>query len=590
MGGGINPYPLLFLSTLIKSHFLSGFFLFKKFSRPFCYSSHQYALAIVGGRISACREIRHACRRYLDDFMSPNYVFRPDKAERACRFIQLLPHVKGQWASRRERLKLQPWQLFIVCNLFGWVDKSTGYRRFREAYLKIPRKSGKSILASAISLYMLVADGEMGAEIYAGAPAERKAKLVFEPAKWMTQRSKGLASKFGLEINAHSLVVPATNSKYEMVIGKPGDGSNPHCWVIDEYHEHEVSDQYESAKTGMGARTQPLLLVITTAGVDISSPCYDLEQQCVQMLQGTTPDEHLFAAIYGIDPEDDWKNPKNLLKANPNYNISVSGDWLKAELDKAISTPSKQNSFRIKHLNQWVNSKNPWLADQAWHACGDNTLREDDFKNETLLVGLDLSSKLDICAEMHLYTKVIEGQRHYYLFGKCYLPEETIIDSGNSTYQKWVTEGYLTPIPGAEIDQNFIFESVTQLAKTCKLREVVYDPYKAKGLIERLEEQNILTVTCRQIVANLSPAMREMEAAVASGRFHHNNNPLITWQFLNIVAAPDKKDNIYPNKQIPKNKIDAGVAGLMALWRAMTPLEIDKTTRSVYDDRDLRWL
>ena len=284
----------------------------------------QYALDVVEGRVLACKFLRLACQRHLKDLVrttSPAatapwpYVFNPPltdtngkefrPADRVCRFAQLMPHIKGDWAARRQLIKLEPWQVFILSSIFGWVHRETGKRRFRVADLFEPRKNAKSTMASVIGLYMLAIDDEFGAEVYSGATSQDQAMEVFRPAMLMARATPRYLQAYGVVVNASNLSVLAKNSKFEPVIGKPGDGASPSCALIDEYHEHKTADLYETMQTGMGARSQPLIVVITTAGSDISGPCYLHQVELQKILEGVIENDQRFGIIFGIDEGDD---------------------------------------------------------------------------------------------------------------------------------------------------------------------------------------------------------------------------------------------------------------------------------------------
>lgn len=298
---------------------------------PNVNAANKYAREVVAEKIPACKLTILACKRHLDDLKKEKnksypYRFDRDAAERICKFIQLLPHTKGEWLRRKLKITLEPWQLFFFAVGFGWLKKKNSIRRFSELYLKVPRKNGKSAVAAGVGLYGFCADNEYGAEIFCGATNEKQAWEVFKPAKLMVQKLPNLRKRFGIEVNAKKLV-KTDGSVFEPVIGQPGDGASPHIAIVDEYHEHPSDEQYDTFNTGMGAREQPMMLVITTAGTDIDSPCYDLEQRVIEMLQGMK-DDTLFGLIFGIDEGDDWTSPAALIKANPNYGVSVKADYL----------------------------------------------------------------------------------------------------------------------------------------------------------------------------------------------------------------------------------------------------------------------
>ena len=553
-----------------------------------CEDAHSYALQVVAGTIPAKITVVQSCQRYLDDLYNDDlgYSYDPDLASRACSFIERLVHTRGKWAKKAQKLKLDPWQKFIVCNIFGWINDE-GLRRFRYVYVEVPRKNGKSLLASAIALYMLVADGEHGAEVYCGATNEKQALEVFTPAKQICQKLPGIVEKFGIEVNAKSLSVVDTGSKFQPIIGTPGDGPSPSCWIVDEYHEHANSDQYDTADTGMGARDQPILFVITTAGKDTAGPCYAKHREIEQLLAKTNTDERTFGIIYGLDDDDDWTKPEMLAKANPNFGISVSKEYLLDKQKRAQGSATDQNATLIKHFNRWVSSKSAWLNMTKWLKCADPTIKEEDFKDDQCVIALDLATKIDIAAKLKLYVRIVEGIRHYFAFCKYYIPDDQMLDPPHHAYYEWVAAGLITPTNGAEIDFSVIEEEIRQDMSTGSVREVTYDPWKATQLIQNLAKEGVPTVEFRQIVQTMSPAMKETEAAIESGRFHFNGCPVLTWMAGNVTAKADKKDNIYPNKEFRQNKIDGVVALIMAVGRAMYDLVIEE---SVYDRRDVRQL
>ena len=289
-------------------------------SYPNVNAANQYARDVVRGKIVACQFVIQACQRHLDDLMAEKsksfrYRFDKDLAERAAKFIQLLPHTKGEWAFKRMPITLEPWQLFVICCAFGWVNKGTRLRRFREVYTEIPRKNGKSAISAGVALYCFACDNEFGAEVYSGATTEKQAWEVFRPARLMCKRTPMLTEAFGIEVNASNMNRPEDGARFEPLIGNPGDGSSPHCAVVDEYHEHATDALYTTMLTGMGARRQPLMWAITTAGYNIEGPCYDKRREVIEMLNGSVPNDELFGIIYTVDEGDDWTDPQVLEKA-----------------------------------------------------------------------------------------------------------------------------------------------------------------------------------------------------------------------------------------------------------------------------------
>ena len=552
---------------------------------PHVKRAERYARDVVKGRRIACELTRLACQRHIDDLERSKgkwpYRFDMAKAERICKFAELLPHTKGRWAAASQSgIKLEAWQCFALAILFGWVRKKDGYRRFRKAYNEISRKNGKSVLGAIVGLYMFAADGEYGAEVYSGATTEKQAWEVFRPAKLMAKRTPAFCERFGVEVNASNLNIADTGSRFEPLIGNPGDGSSPHCAVVDEFHEHDRSDLYDTMETGMGARTQPMMYVITTAGDNLAGPCYEMRSHAAKVLRGVYQDDELFALIYTLDSEDEWKSVNGLKKANPNYDISVSADFLKARIADAKRRASKQGAVKTKHCNLWVQSRAAWMNMEAWHKAGDRTLRLESFRGEPCIAALDLASRIDIASRLLVFTEVIDGKTHYYAFDHHYIPEETLADSDIDQLPAWVEEGWITATEGNEIDFNTIEADIIGedterhdweggLASEFTIDEIAYDPWQATQLAQRFTEAGARPVEIRNTVQNFSPAMKELEAAVLSGRFHHQGSPVLTWMMSNVVAKEDAKENIYPRKERPEHKIDGAVALIMGISRAM---------------------
>lgn len=545
---------------------------------------------MVAGKVIACNWVILACKRHLADREREKskdfpYWFSDERANTACDFISELPHTKGKWAAAGEKIKLEPWQQFIVCSLFGWLRNDTGVYRFTEAYAEIPRKNGKSILAAGIGHFKFSADGEFGAEVYSGATTEKQAWEVFRPAKYMAERTAELREAFGIAVNAKSLTIAENGSRFEPVIGKPGDGASPSCAIIDEYHEHPSDDLVDTMRTGMGAREKPLLLEITTAGSDRSSPCYAKHLEAQKVLQGKLQNDRLFCIIFSVDEADDWKSENALVKANPNFGVSVSADFLRAEQKAAIESARKQNTFKTKHLNLWVNASVAWMNMAKWDECADPGLNIEDFSGCECFISFDLASKLDFASKVRLFRKVIEGKKHYYAFAVHYLNEEAVEQARGEHYAGWAAENRIVVTPGNETDYVWIHEDLVEDSKKLMVREIPYDPYHAAPLIQFIKarpdwNQSIPFVELRQSIENMSSPMKELEAAVNSGRFHHDGDPVLGWMISNIVCQPDRRDNLFPDKERAENKIDGGVALIFATNRAM-----QGDAGSVYDTR-----
>ncbi len=565
---------------------------------PHVAKANKYARDVVSGKIPAGLYVRQACERHLKDLgrraKAYPYKFSSVSAEHACDFIEKLPHTKGKWAVATRGnpssvlIKLEPFQCFIVCVLFGWLQKADGLRRFRETYIEIPRKNGKSLLAAAIGLYMFAVDGEPGSEVYSGATKEKQAWETFRPARLMTKRTEEFRDAFDIEIGAKNLCIINDESRFEPVVGKPGDGASPHMGIVDEFHEHKTDDLYSTFQTGMGSREQPILFIITTAGTDLAGPCYAQRGDAVKVLSGAVENDQLFVIIFTIDESDDWTDPAILEKANPNYGVSVNADYLKAQQQAAINSARKQNKFKTKHLNVWCGSRSPWLNLESWIACGDPTLKIDDFRGETAICGGDVSAKQDLTSWCRVFVREIEDVDHYYIFSEHWLPEEAAEDPDRGHYGGWVNEGLINTTDGRVLDLDEIELAIQDAASVHQLGEIGFDPWGAYQLIANLisgkHGRRLDAIEIPQTTRYLSEPMKWLQAYADAGRLHHNGDPVLTWCVSNVVCKEDANGNLFPRKERDENKIDAAVALIIAFNRVLMG---DEKTGSVYDDRGL---
>ena len=546
--------------------------------------ARRYAEAVVAGEILACRWVQRACQRQLDDLVrysgkaSP-FRFNPklkDKegrtfqpADNLCAFIERLPHVKGPLAG--EPISLEPWQVFILSTVFGWM-KPDGKRRFRRSYIEVPRGNAKSTLSSALALYMLAADGEGGAEVYSLATTRDQARIVFGDAQTMARRSAGFRSRFAVNVGAHNMHVLASGSKFEALSaeGSTLDGLNIHFGCVDELHAHKTRTVYDVVETGTGKRDNSLLWVITTAGSNRAGICYEVRTFVTKLLDGVVQDDSQFGIVYGLDDGDAWDTEAALIKANPNWGISVRPEVLGPLQAKAMQLPSAINNFKTKHLNEWVNADTAWMDMRAWDACANSGLDLDAFEGQPCWIGLDLASKTDIAALMLIFQHP-EISDAYVAFGKYYLPEDTVNGAGNSQYPGWMRTGRLTVTPGNVIDFSWIEADLLDMASRFGIQAVAFDPFQATQLSTRMLSEGLPMIEVRPTVLNFSEPMKTVEALVLQKKLIHDGDPALAWMASNVVAHLDAKDNIYPRKERPENKIDGIVALIMAISRAIKP-------------------
>jgi phage terminase large subunit-like protein len=385
----------------------------------------------------------------------------------------------------------------------------------------------------------------------------------------MARASPEFRARYGVEANASNLSVAATNSKFEPVIGKPGDGASPSCGIVDEYHEHKTPELYETLTTGMLARSQALQLMITTAGDNIGGPCYVHQIQLQKILSGVVDNDRRFGIIYTVDAEDDWTKPEALQKANPNFGVSVDAETLLADQQEAIIDPRKQNTFKKKHLNIWVNAASPWLNLASLQACGDSTLVEADFKGEECVVGLDLASKNDIATKVKVFRRVLDDKPHYYAFSRNYLPEAAVQKPENGHYQAWAAEHFLVATAGNMINMRQIEEDVDADTELHVVTEVAIDAWGSREIAPVMQEKGLVVVDVPMTTKNLSEPMKLIAALVDAGQFHHDGNLATIWMFSNVEVFEDRNGNIFPRKSSAEKKIDAAVATILAVGRWM---------------------
>lgn len=538
--------------------------------RDYVGIAEKYARDVISGKIVACHWVKQACLRQLDDLANgvPGFQFSVAFASRACVFIEHLRHIKGALAGTR--IILEPWQIFILTTVFGWVDGEKK-RRFRHVYIEVPRGNGKSALSSGVALYALAADGEGGAECYTFATTRDQARIVFDTSKAMVSMSPDLAREFGLTKQAHSVTVMKSGSVLmpKSAEGSTLDGLNTHIAVIDELHAHKTRELYDVVVTSLGKRRQPLLWVITTAGFDNAGICYEVRTMVTRVLDRTVIDDAQFGIIYTIDPGDDWRTEAALKKANPNWGVSVMPAEVMRLQRTAMELPSSQNNFKTKHLDVWCSASAAWMDSNAWAACEDTGLDLADFEGCPCWIGLDLAAKNDITAKVRLFPY----KDGFAVFAEYYLPKISIEKATNSQYSGWEIEGRLTATDGAMTDMKVVEEGLREDLSRFDVQAIGFDPWNALSLSTSLANDGAPMVEYRNTVEKFSDPMKRVEAMVQGGKLRHGDDPVMRWMMGNVVAKRDAKDNIFPRKERYENKIDGVVALIMAVGLAGVPEE-----------------
>lgn len=540
-------------------------------------AAQRYEQRVQSGEIPTCKWTRLAVDRQVDDLArKPSeqwpWVFDADRAARICAFLELLPHIKGKWARDGGLLVLDMWQCFIVTTVFGWVHRTTGLRRFREAYIEVPRKNAKSTLSSGIALYMLSADGEHGAEVYSAATTRDQARIVFDDAKAMADRLPDLRTYLGVAIEQHRILVRSTSSKFMPLAAEAStqDGLNVHCAVIDELHAHKKRDLYDVIDTARGAREQSLLWLITTAGTDRSGICYERRTHITKVLDRVIDDPTMFGIIYSIDDKDDPMEPSSWAKANPNWMVSVLPDDMEAAARKAAAMPSALNNFLTKRLNVWVNGESPWMDMRAWERCGDPTMQLSDFTGMKCWMGLDLAQKKDFAA---LCLVFLIGDV-WHVCTRLYLNELAVQESGNAHLSGWARSGYVEVTDGDITDFDVLADDMRNYCKQFDVQEIAFDPALSMYFAGKLIEEGLPLVEIAQRAVFFTPPLIQVENLVLEKKLKFDGNPVMTWMVSNLVVKVSKFNELRsPTKERPENKIDGPMAMLMALGRAMAVSE-----------------
>ncbi len=575
------------------------------------HPAERYIDDVLNDRVVAGHWVRQACQRQLDDLQhgpERGLWFDQAAAEKVLSFFTILKHSKGKWAG--QPLELEPWQQFILWVVFGW-KRSDGTRRFRTSYLEVARKNGKSTLAAGIGLYLLTADGEDGAEIYSAATKKDQAKITWSEAARMVRKSPRLVKRLEVygdrnpKASACNISMPSTNSKFEP-IGRDTDsldGPNVHGAIIDEVHAHKTREMWDLLETATGARQQPLLFAITTAGFDRNSLCWTLNEFTKKILDQVLPPEvgdDFFGLIYTLDQDDDWQDESVWIKANPNLGVSKKIEDLRRKCARAMEIPSSQNAFKRLEVDLWTQSETKWVPWDHWGKCG-HTIDWDHLRGRACYSGLDLSSTLDITAHVLVFPPETEHDR-YIILPRFWIPEENMRRRAHDDrvpYDVWVQQGWIVATSGNVIDYDFIFKDIEADLKVYRLVETAFDRWGASRVTTVL--QNDLGYTTDQAThkqtsapllvdfgqgfASMSPPMKELERLIISHGIEHGNNPVLSWMADNLVANVDPAGNIKPDKERSREKIDGMVALIMALDRSMRNSNVRR--QSIYETRGL---
>ncbi|RLA38257.1 MAG: terminase large subunit [Gammaproteobacteria bacterium] len=534
----------------------------------------QYGRDVLTGKIVTGRLTKLAIQRHDNDLKTGadrGLFFCEDSASKALKLFDYLKHSKGEWSG--QPIVLDPWQAWIIACVFGWKHVDTDKRRFKTVYEEIARKNGKTTKLAGIANYGLTKDDEGGPEIYSAATKRDQARILFEEACRMVKQSTPLRRR--LDVQQHRILNTRNFGKLEPLSADANslDGLNPHFALVDELHAHKTPEVWDVLKSALGARSQPLIWAITTAGFNKNGICYEIRDYGVKVLTGVVDDDSFFSIIYTLDEGDDWKDEAHWIKANPNLHVSVSLDYLREQARQAAVMPTAKTNFLTKHLNIWVTGDSLWCNVERWLDCAGD-YKQDELEPVEVYLGIDLASVSDIAS---IGGVAIMPDGSWRTFGRHYLPEDAVHNKIRKTavpFMKWNEDGWLTLTSGNVIDYNWIKADLETFMQRFNVKEIAFDRWNSSQLVNDLMEMNAPMVAFGQGYASMNAPMKELERRYLSKEISHPNDPVLNWAMSNLVADQDPAGNIKPAKNKSSEKIDPAAALIMAVGRAML---IDET-------------
>lgn len=540
-----------------------------------------YVTGILDGSRPSCRYIKLACQRWLDDLKRPDLYFDSAVYLKICRFSRQFKHYKGPLAG--QFFEPEDWQLFVFANIIGLKRSESGRRKYRLGDLYLPRKNGKTFLSAIFALWFLMMDGEAGAEVYMAALDQEQAKLCYDAAITL-----GRGSIFGKLLKIYNSRLKTECPQVNGVM-KPlskdtqnKDGLNIHAAICDERHAWPSTEMLDVIKTGMGARPQPFILSISTAGVDVSNPYFSDVEAYKSEMTGAMPleDDHFFM-LYCPDEGDRWEDEETWIKTNPNLGVSLSWDYMRSTFNEAqVRGGSYIVSFQTKNLNLWVDAPKVWLPDEDIALCN-RPFDEGDLAGEECYVGIDLASKNDICATALFFPKYMYVK---FLF---VLPEGKISErSDRVDYRKWMEEGWIVSCPGRVLDEGWYIATLFDQLRRYDVRCIAYDPWGMWDLKHQFSRYEDELMEYAQDIRHMSVPTKRLESEVLKHRMNFGGNPVLRWMMRNVVVYIDPNANVKLDKAKSRNKIDGVVALVDAIGGWLT--RTNGRGGDMYDDHDLR--
>lgn len=514
--------------------------------------------------------VRLAAKRFLDDLKRaqqkrPPFLWSPTQANRACRFLELLPHVEGVWET--PTITLEPNQIFFVVNLFGFRQPD-GSRRFTSALYAVARKNAKSALAAGIALYVFCTEPEVGPQALSAATTGDQARIVWGVAKRMVEKLASLREAFSLEPFANAIARYEVGGTFRPINAKAStqDGLNPSVVVFDELHAHKTRDLFDVLRSAAGARKSPLFLYTTTEGYENPGPWHEVRSFGKQVVEGIVEADHFLSLYYALDDTDDDFDESKWIKANPMLGVSVSLEKMRDYATEAKQQPGALAEFRIKRLNRQAASSEGWIDLRRWKRCG-GEVDLAALEGARCWGAFDLASTRDLTA----WRLVWEKDGVYYTWGRYWVPESAVhqrTERGSVPYRSWVASGLIQQTDGDVTDYAVVERDILADFQRFQPLEIAYDTWNASDIGNRLMAEGLPLVQFIQGAKSYQPGMQALERAYIGGKLRHGGDPVLSWNAANLVPRRDANMNMAPDKKRSADKIDGMVCLLMAFARA----------------------
>lgn len=521
----------------------------------------EYVNDVLNDNILVCQYVKDAVLRFEKMRNDSRFIFKEKNVSRVIRFFGILKHFTGKHSGKP--FTLEPWQQFIIAGIYGFYWAETGERVVTSVYIEMARKQGKTALAAGLSLYHEMADGEAGAEVYLAANSREQAKIAYNMCKNFARTIDSKGQLFG--VYRDYITFDKTRSILKVLAADSSklDGPNPSMFLLDEYHAAKDTKLKDVLQSGQGMRENPMQVIITTAGFDKLSPCYEMRSMCIDVLKGLKEDDSLFSIIYTLDDGDDWKDENCWIKSNPNLGVTVKTKYLKEQVQKAVNSPSEEVGIKTKNINLWCDAETVWIPDHYIVEASKN-ISFDDYKGRDCYVGIDLSATSDLTCVSYMFPPD-EGEKYAFKV-HYYLPEAALQEKRfKELYGQWRRFGLITITHGNVTDYDYILNDIMEVNDKVYIQKIAYDQWNATQFVIGATDRGLPMQPFSQALGNFNKPTKEMERLILSGQAWIDNNVINRHCFRNVVMARDRNGNTKPSKQYEEKKIDGVIAMLEAL-------------------------